>query len=116
MREPPTEFRKRVYDIVRLIPRGRVMTYGGIAALIPPPKGMQLPSYGRIRARWVGYAMASCPDDLPWQRVVNAQGRISPRPGHGPYVQRILLEQDGVILARDERIDLATYLWMPDLE
>ncbi|MEW6568477.1 MAG: MGMT family protein [Chloroflexota bacterium] len=110
---PPNDFRRQVYAIVRRIPSGRVMTYGGIAALIPPPSGMLWTCYLRLRARWVGHAMASCPDDLPWHRVVNAQGRISPRPGHGPQVQRILLEQEGVIFDGNGRIDLDHYGWAP---
>jgi methylated-DNA-protein-cysteine methyltransferase-like protein len=105
-----------VFEIVRAIPRGRVMTYGGIAECIPPPKGMDWPAYARIRARWVGYALASCPDDLPWQRVVNAQGRISPRPGHGPYIQQDLLAEEGVTFQKSGRIDLERYLWRPDPE
>jgi methylated-DNA-protein-cysteine methyltransferase-like protein len=64
-----------------------------------------------VRARWVGYALAQCPEDLPWQRVVNAQGGISPRLGHGPHVQKLLLRREGVHLGRDGRIVLARYLW-----
>jgi methylated-DNA-protein-cysteine methyltransferase-like protein len=71
-------------------------------------------AYIRIRARWVGYALASCPEDIPWQRVVNAQGRISPRPGHGPHVQRLLLKEEGVHLGKAGRIELDHYLWRPD--
>lgn len=112
----PEAFRLRVFEIVRAIPRGRVMTYGGIAECIPPPRGIDWPAYGRIRARWVGYALARCPDDLPWQRVVNAQGRISERPGHGPHVQQDLLAEEGVIFQRSGRIDLERYLWRPDPE
>ncbi|MDO9349360.1 MAG: MGMT family protein [Anaerolineales bacterium] len=70
-----------VWDIVRQIPAGKVATYGQIAALIPPPGGMPLPDYLAFEARWVGGAMAACPPDVPWQRVINAQGKISLRPG-----------------------------------
>jgi len=112
----PSPFRQRVYEIVQAIPPGRVITYGGLAACIPPPAGLDWEAYGRIRARWAGYALADCPDDLPWQRVVNAQGRISPRPGHGPHVQRLLLEEEGVVFRQDGRLDLAQYLWQPDPE
>ena len=110
----PNSFRLQVYEIVRAIPAGRVMTYGGIAECIPPPAGMDWNAYGRIRARWAGYALADCPDDLPWQRVVNAQGRISPRPGHGPHVQRLLLEDEGVVFRQTGGLDLEKYLWRPD--
>ena len=99
---------ERIYDVVRRIPRGRVATYGQVGA----EAGLA------GRARQVGYAMAALPDesDVPWQRVVNAQGRISPRPGHGPHVQRLLLEEEGVVFREDGRLDLARYLWQPDPE
>jgi methylated-DNA-protein-cysteine methyltransferase-like protein len=89
------------------------MTYGGIAELIPPPRGLAWESYARIRARWVGYAMAECPDDLPWHRVVNAQGRISRRPGFSPALQKALLRREGIRLDRNGRLDLARYEWRP---
>jgi methylated-DNA-protein-cysteine methyltransferase-like protein len=109
------EFDAQVYEIVRSIPHGHVMTYGQIAKLIPAPASIDPIAYRRIRARWVGYAMGDCPGDVPWQRVVNAQGRISMRPGHGPHVQRVLLEQEGVVISQDGRIDLREYLWeLPD--
>ncbi len=110
----PNPFRQRVYEIVRAIPPGRVMTYGGIAECIPPPPGMDWGAFARIRARWAGYALADCPDDLPWQRVVNARGEISSRPGHGPHVQRLLLEQEGVSFRKSGRLDLEQVVWRPD--
>jgi methylated-DNA-protein-cysteine methyltransferase-like protein len=106
-------FRKRVYEIVQAIPPGRVMTYGGIAALIPAPGDMPLPSYRRVRARWAGYAMQDCPEEIPWHRVVNAQGRISPRLGHGPHVQEVLLQEEGVAFDDHGRIDLGRFQWHP---
>lgn len=107
-------FNQQVYAIVAVIPRGRLMTYGGIAALIPPPPGIDPIAYTRIRARWAGYAMANCPDDLPWQRVINAKGQISPRPGHGPHVQRQLLQEEGIEVNARGRVDLKTFLWEPE--
>lgn len=107
------EFAAKVYAIVRAVPRGRVMTYGGIAALIPPPAGTNWTGYARVRARWVGYAMAACPDDVPWHRVVNAQGRISPRPDLSSSLQRALLKREGVRLDRSGRLDLELLAWKP---
>jgi methylated-DNA-protein-cysteine methyltransferase-like protein len=107
------EFNRRVYEIVRAIPPGRVMTYGGVAALIPAPRSVDPVAYRRVRARWVGYALAKCGNDLPWQRVVNAQGRISPRLGEGPPVQRVLLEDEGVAFDPHGVLDLAQYAWSP---
>jgi methylated-DNA-protein-cysteine methyltransferase-like protein len=109
-------FDARVYEIVRAIPHGCVMTYGSIAALIPPPSGILSAGYTRVRARWVGYAIAVCPDDVPWQRVINAQGRVSKRPGFGPKIQRKLLEAEGVEFDEIDRVDLNLYHWEPPVE
>lgn len=114
MRTNSAAFADQVYAIVRAIPPGRVMTYGLIASLIPPPRDVDVAGYERVRARWVGYALAACPDEIPWHRVVNAQGRISRRPGFGPHEQRALLEAEGVNLSENGRLDLSRYAWLPD--
>lgn len=106
-------FLEQVYRVARAIPAGRVMAYGQIAALIPPPTGVDAHGYERVKARWVGYALAGCPQDVPWQRVVNAAGRISPRPDEGPELQRLLLEHEGVVFDEAGRIDLARFAWEP---
>jgi len=110
------QFCHQVYNIVRTIPAGRVMTYGGIASIIPCPENYDPLSYKRIRARWVGYAMKSCPEDVPWWRVVNAQGRVSLRMGHGPHIQPIMLEEENIQI-KDGQIDrLDQVLWSPHSE
>lgn len=109
-------FRAQVYSVVNSIPAGRVMTYGQIAALIPPPPGVDLRGYEHVKARWVGYAMAECPEDVPWQRVVNSRGRISLRGGEGPELQRLLLTDEGVVLDAAGQIDLARFAWEPEPE
>ncbi len=91
----------RIYDVVRQVPRGKVTTYGDVAALVG--QGCD--------ARIVGYAMAVCPDDVPWQRVINAQGKISVRPGEGAQKQRMRLEAEGVVFDQRGRIDLKKYRW-----
>ncbi len=106
-------FRSRVYEIVRAIPRGHVMPYGAIAAMISPPKGIDRAAYERIKARWVGYAMADCPEDVPWQRVVNSKGEISRRAGYDLLYQRHLLEAEGVLFGVGGCVDLARYGWAP---
>ena len=94
-------FRAAVYALVRRVPRGHVVTYGQVAALLRRPRS----------ARAVGGAIARCPDDVPWHRVVNAQGRISRRrQSSGMLTQRIRLEQEGVRLRRG-RVPLAHYRW-----
>lgn len=107
-------FNQSVYQIVKGVPSGKVITYGRIAAFIPPPPEMPYASYCAVRARWVGYAMASCPEDLPWHRVVNAQGRVSKRPGFGPDLQRKLLEDEGIPFDENGRIDIKRFIWQPD--
>lgn len=106
-------FDAHVYEIVRAIPRGRVMSYGMIGGLIPPPAGMDGGAYEKVRARWVGYAMSACPDDVPWHRVVNASGRVSARPSYGGMKQMALLEQEGVEFDERGRIRLEDYRWLP---
>lgn len=103
------KFEQQVWDLVRQIPPGKVATYGRIAEMIDPPGGMDLKDYLAFGARWVGGAMAGCPADVPWQRVINAQGKISVR--RGADEQRSLLEAEGVRFDERERVDLKIYLW-----
>jgi methylated-DNA-protein-cysteine methyltransferase-like protein len=100
-----------VWEIARQIPSGKVATYGQIAALIPCPAGMDEAQYNAFRARWAGQAMAGCPGDVPWQRVINSQGKISPRGGEGVPLQRKLLEQEGVRFDARDRVDLKAVAW-----
>ena len=105
----PKTFQSLVWDIARQTPPGKVTTYGQIAAMIPPPGALTLKDYEAFGARWVGGAMAACPGDVPWQRVVNAQGKISPRPGAA--LQRQLLEEEGVRFDERGKIDFDVYGW-----
>jgi methylated-DNA-protein-cysteine methyltransferase-like protein len=101
-----SNFYEAVYRVVRDIPRGRVMTYGQIATILGQPRA----------ARAVGYALrASGPrDNVPWQRVINAQGRISARGEvERPALQRELLEAEGIAFNADESIDLPRHRWEP---
>ena len=109
------EYYAQVWAVVRLIPPGKVATYGQIAALIPPPGGMDPKGYNAFAPRWVGGAMANCPEGVPWQRVVNSQGKISLGRGSGANVQKELLETEGVQFDSRDRIDLKIYRWQgPD--
>ncbi len=107
----PAAFNTMVWEIVKQVPRGQVSTYGQIAAMIPPPAEMDSKSYLANGARWVGGAMAACPDDVPWQRVINAQGKISLRKGDAHIRQRELLEDEGVPFDDRQRVDLARFGW-----
>lgn len=94
---------QRIYDCVRQVPEGRVATYAQIARLA-----------GGCSARQVGYALAALTDgtDIPWQRVINSRGEISPRnSGDGHEFQRRLLKQEGVEFNPDGRIDLEEFGW-----
>jgi methylated-DNA-protein-cysteine methyltransferase related protein len=97
-----------IYATIRRIPHGKVATYGQIAALSGLPR----------RARLVGKALRETPDgfDIPWQRVINASGRVSPRGGLGVEegYQRHLLEEEGVVFSASGRIDLERFGWDPE--
>jgi methylated-DNA-protein-cysteine methyltransferase-like protein len=96
---------RRIYDIVRRIPRGRVATYGQVAALAGIPR----------HARQVGYALSSLDDDrVPWHRVVNAKGEISLRsePRWDEF-QRRRLEREGVVFDARGRLSLKRFRWRP---
>jgi methylated-DNA-protein-cysteine methyltransferase-like protein len=97
---------QRIYAVVRRIPRGRVATYGQVAALAALPG----------HARQVGYALHALPEgaDVPWQRVINHRGEISARaePFHEP-VQRAMLEAEGVVFDARRRVDLRRFRWEP---
>jgi methylated-DNA-protein-cysteine methyltransferase-like protein len=98
----------RIYDVVRRIPPGRVATYGQVAELAGMPG----------QARQVGYALHALKDDeVPWHRVVNAQGRVSERsdPGSDGW-QRELLEEEGVSFDDRERVSLELYGWELEIE
>lgn len=94
-----------VFGLVRRIPRGRVMTYGQIAALLEH----------RLSPRAVGWALHGCPAGVPWHRVVNAAGgcstdRLGTLP---PGLQRGLLEREGVAFRANATLDLAAYRHVP---
>ena len=94
---------ERIYAVVRRIPEGRVATYGQVAAIAGLPG----------HARQVGYALHALDDDtVPWHRVINAQGRVSPRaePGWEGF-QRHLLEEEGVVFSSRGVVSLKRYRW-----
>jgi methylated-DNA-protein-cysteine methyltransferase related protein len=96
---------QQIYNVVRKIPPGKVLSYGRVAELA----GL----YGK--ARLVGYALfrVEIASDIPWQRVVNSKGEISYSlaRGGGDYLQKTLLEQEGIQFTPANRIDLNIYSW-----
>jgi methylated-DNA-protein-cysteine methyltransferase related protein len=107
----PQSFKLHVWEIVRQIPIGKVATYGQIAKLISPLAGVAPEEYRAYGPRWVGWAMASCPANIPWQRVVNSQGKIS-LGGSAKTEQQSLLEAEGIIFNEHEKINLKQYQWV----
>lgn len=108
MEEEPRLF-DLIYDIVRQVPSGRVTTYGQVARIA-----------GRCSAQMVGFALAALAsfkekevfEEVPWQRVINAQGKISPHGfGMGSQLQRQLLEEEGILFNALGIIDLARFGW-----
>lgn len=92
-----------ILAVVRLIPPGRVASYGQIAWIVNAPS-----------PRMVGHAMAGLPDDsdVPWQRVINSQGGISPRGDPlSSGRQRELLEAEGVEFGLDGQVNFARFGW-----
>ena len=98
---------RRIYSVVSRIPRGRVATYGQVARLAGLPG----------QARLVGYALAALDDrsPVPWHRVVNAEGRISPRRDGSPAstVQRLRLEREQIRFDDQFRVSLDLFRWRP---
>ena len=88
-------FFEQVYAIVDQIPYGKVMSYSQIAGTLGRPRG----------ARVVGWAMRCCPEQLPWQRVVMADGTIAG--GYYADTRKALLEAEGVPFLQDGRVDMA---------
>ena len=100
--------RDEVFELVRRIPKARVMTYGQIAAELS----------SRLSPRAVGWMLHQCPDDVPWQRVVNASGQCSTDrlPDFPKGMQRAILESEGVRFSDIGRLDLDHYRWVPKLQ
>ena len=94
----------RIWQVVALIPRGKVATYGDVARKAGLPGA----------ARRVGRALRGLPVDtsIPWHRVINAQGRISlPSGSAGQYTQRERLESEGIVFRANHSLDLSRYRW-----
>lgn len=102
---PEAPLYERIYALVQQIPPGRVATYGQIANIV-----------GGCSARMVGYAMAALHSgthpDVPWQRVINRQGKISIHDPFGKIRQRELLEEEGVYFDKDDQIDFREFGWL----
>jgi len=98
--------REEVFELVRRIPPGKVMTYGQISAALR----------SRLSPRAVGWIMHRCPEDVPWQRVVNASGGCSTDrlPDFPKGLQRAMLQEEGVDFRANGTLDLEEYRWLPE--
>ncbi len=98
------DFTRRVIEIMRSIPEGKVCTYGTIAIMAGHPNG----------ARQVTRIIHSMSRkyNLPWQRVINAKGAISLPRSRGYEEQKALLQSEGVHFDENDRINLKRFLWM----
>ena len=91
-------FNQSVYNMVEKIPYGRVVSYGQIAHALGKPQG----------ARAVGWAMRNCPEHLPWQRVVKADGAITG--GEHAALRKSRLADEGVEFLPDGRVDMSRFV------
>ena len=99
---------QQIHEIIRLIPSGKVATYGQIAEIV-----------GGCTARMVGYAASTIPVDseIPWQRVINYKGKISSRSrGSGELLQQELLEGEGIQFDQLGKTNLKYYRWNGETE
>ncbi len=94
-----------MYRLIRRVPRGKVVTYGQVAAILGQPRG----------ARAVGVALGALRGPLvetvPWHRVINAAGRCTHRDGFWADIQRERLEEEGIAFDSSGRVDLKTTRW-----
>src|SRR3954447_21195327 len=103
MKDLDVNFRQRVEALVAQIPKGKVMTYGQIAALC-----------GNARAARIVGGIAHFGDlDLPWQRVVNKQGGLASGYPGGRAGHKQVLEAEGVEVSDDYKIDISSLIWQP---
>lgn len=93
----------KIKEIIKKIPRGKVATYGQIAAMAGNP----------LAARQVVRILhsSSRKDKLPWHRVINSKGRISLQPGFGYEEQKSKLIKEGIKFDRSDRIDFKRFMW-----
>jgi methylated-DNA-protein-cysteine methyltransferase related protein len=100
-----TELTQRTIEVLKKVPRGKVVTYGLVAAMAGNPRA------ARQVVRTLNTSWEK--EKLPWHRVINSQGKISLRPGQGYELQKALLEKEGVRFGAGGQIDLTRYLWSP---
>jgi methylated-DNA-protein-cysteine methyltransferase-like protein len=96
-------FSSQTISLIKRIPKGRVASYGQIAALAGNPRGSRA-------VAWLLHS-SSGRERLPWHRVINSRGTISLRPGQGYEEQRAMLEAEGIRFSPEGRVDLVRWQW-----
>ena len=101
----PLTFHDRAVQVIKSIPKGKVATYGQIAALAGEPRG----------ARQVVRVLNTSSEKhkLPWYRVINRNGQVSLPPGGGYELQKSMLEKEGVKFGLDDTVNLKRFQWQP---
>lgn len=99
-------FTSEVIKLIKFIPKGKVATYGQIACLAGFCSSVR-------RVVWILHS-CSKKEELPWHRVVNQKGTISLKPGSGYELQKDMLQKEGIVFNKKDRINLDRYLWEPD--
>ncbi|GGH81542.1 methylated-DNA-protein-cysteine methyltransferase-like protein [Pullulanibacillus pueri] len=100
------DFTLRVIEIIKNIPKGQVMTYGQIARLAGSPRG----------ARQVVRILhsSSKKHNLPWHRVINVKGKIAIKEDEHRFIQKITLENEGILFKDDDTLELSKYQYHPE--
>jgi methylated-DNA-protein-cysteine methyltransferase-like protein len=96
-----------VYEVVRLIPKGRATSYGAIAQYLGT----------KMSSRMVGWAMHGCPKDVPAHRVVNRNGQLTGKHHFSPPSKmQTLLEKEGLKVVNDKIVNFGDVFWNPSAE
>ncbi len=98
-----TTLSQKIVDVIASIPRGKVLSYGAVAALSGNPRA----------ARQVSWLLKSQTEklNLPWHRVISSKGTISIKDGHGYLMQKHLLEDENILFDIKDKINLSLYMW-----
>lgn len=97
------EFTERIVSLIKSVPKGKVASYGQIAAMAGNPRAAR-------RVAWVLHSL-SRKENLPWHRIIGSGGRISLPPGAGMEEQRALLIMEGVAVKDSGKVDIKNSLW-----
>ncbi len=103
-----SKFSQRVIEIIKNIPKGKVSTYGQVAALAGNYQASR-------QVAWILHSLSE-QENLPWHRVINCDGKISLKQGYGYENQKELLSEEGISFDGNDRIDFDKYLWQPQLK